>query len=264
MKYNLNINQKAIIDNDLDIDIIDGAILDYMYSFSHSSKIMKVFEGNLVYYFFAHKKIVEDLPVLRIKPDAVYRRLKKMCDLGLILQHPNSKQLRMTLYAFTDVIQSLYFDDVTSKAETSDKNPMPIGGNAETSVKTPNIIGDEPGKSSVKNPNYNNTSNNSTTNNSKYPDVEEFVRYALDELEKRGEVRAYEYEYSIRDKYEQWSSANWVDGYGSKIKNWRSKIKNGFKYLHRYTNANSNNQNRVGKTDGNERIESIGLFVTES
>jgi hypothetical protein len=34
------------------------------------------------------------------------------------------------------------------------------------------------------------------------------------------------YEYSVKAKYEAWVQNNWCDGFGTPIKNWKSKVKN--------------------------------------
>lgn len=134
MKYNININQKSIIDNKLGLDIIDASIVDFLHVFSLSSDIIKVTFENDVYFYFSHKKIVDDMPILDLKKDSVYRRLKKICELGLMKQHPKSKELRMTLYAFTNKLQLMFFsNDVGNKTDTTDKNPIPIGELSDTS-----------------------------------------------------------------------------------------------------------------------------------
>ncbi|MDM1535070.1 hypothetical protein [Myroides odoratimimus] len=133
MKFNININQKAIIDNKLGLDVVDASIIDFLHVFSLSTEIIKVPFENDIYFYFSHKKIVDDMPILALKKDSVYRRLKKICDLGLMKQHPNSKELRMTLYAFTSRVQLLFFSDNGYKSDTTDENPIPIGDLSDTS-----------------------------------------------------------------------------------------------------------------------------------
>ncbi|MDM1325897.1 hypothetical protein [Myroides odoratimimus] len=153
MKFNININQKAIIDNKLGLDVVDASIIDFLHVFSLSTEIIKVPFENDIYFFFNHQKIVDDMPILALKKDSVYRRLKKICDLGLMKQHPESKELRMTLYAFTNKLQLLFFSANGYKSESSDENPIPIG---DSSVIT-----------SDENPMYYNINNNNINNNKK-------------------------------------------------------------------------------------------------
>lgn len=145
MRYNFNINQKSIIDNNLNIDVIDACLIDYLIGFSLSSKIIKMQHNENTYYYFSHSKIMQDCPLLNLKKDSIYRRLKNLCEVGLLEQHPNSKGLRMSMYAFTDLLQNI----IIGNTATSDENPKGIGRKSDG-------VSDE-------NPNYN-TINNNTIN----------------------------------------------------------------------------------------------------
>lgn len=133
MKYNITINQFSIIENRLNLDLVDACLLTYLFDFALSSKIVKVSFDNEVFFFFNHDKIIKDLPILKLKKDSVYRRLKNLCELGFLRQHPNSKQLNMTMYSFTEKIDLLMFSDAKKQQNNtiglksegpSDENPM--------------------------------------------------------------------------------------------------------------------------------------------
>lgn len=127
MKFTITINQKAIVDFGLNIDISDAAIIDWMMQFAHSSKINKIDYSGKTYYFFAYQKIKDDLPILNIGKDAIYRRLKKMCEYNLLEPHPQNQTLNRPFYCFTDTLLSLFIDN----AEPSAQTPNPIGANTE-------------------------------------------------------------------------------------------------------------------------------------
>lgn len=64
-----------------------------------------------------------------------------------------------------------------------------------------------------------------TVTNKTIPLEQEFVDYGLmlfNQLNKNPT----EYEYSLRAKYFQWKEDSWVDGYGTPIKNWKTKLAN--------------------------------------
>lgn len=134
MKYTITINQKSIIESGVNIDIADAAILEWMLVFSHSEKINKLtYEGKL-FYFFAYQKIKDDLPILGIGKDAIYRRIKKMCDLGLLNPHPENQTLNRPFYSFSNFMLSLFLRDAGGSVQT----PTPPGENAEPpTVQTP-------------------------------------------------------------------------------------------------------------------------------
>lgn len=127
MKFNININQKAIIDLKLNIDIADAAILDWMLQFSHSSKINKLDFNGKTYYFFSYQKIKDDLPILSIGKDAIYRRLKKMCDLGILIAHPENQTLNRPFYSFSELMLSIFIYHADPTVQT----PTPYGFQTE-------------------------------------------------------------------------------------------------------------------------------------
>ena len=69
MKFNLQINQKAIIDNQFNLDVVDAILLDYLFQFTKSEGIISINESGAVFYWFSHDKIVNDLPILKLKKD---------------------------------------------------------------------------------------------------------------------------------------------------------------------------------------------------
>ena len=48
-----------------------------------------------------------------------------------------------------------------------------------------------------------------------------------------------EYEFSLKAKYQTWVDAGWNDGYGKKIKVWKTKIKNTLPHLKKTYKSNS-------------------------
>lgn len=136
MKYVININQLAIISNGIAIDIMDAAILDWMVQFSHSSKITKIDVLGKLYYYYSYQKIIQDLPILGIGRDAIYRRVKKMCDVGVLEACPNNQTLNKPFYALTDKALSIYLTDST---DPTVQTPNPSVSNTEPpTVQTPN------------------------------------------------------------------------------------------------------------------------------
>ncbi len=131
MQYNININQKAIIDSGLQIDYKDAAILDVCMKYGHSSSCIKMEFCGKIYYWFDHNKIAKELPLLSLKKDSVYRRMKKMCEVGLVIQHPENEKMGKSFYSFQDLTLGLYSEPSDKKTDTlgkpsvepSDKKP---------------------------------------------------------------------------------------------------------------------------------------------
>jgi uncharacterized phage protein (TIGR02220 family) len=128
MKWNININQKAVIDMGVDIDIIDAAIIDQCMSFSHSKDCGRMFLDGETFYWLGYENIAEQLPLLKLKKDSVYRRLKKMADLGLLIPHPNNQAIGKPFYAFTEKCVKCTYG---YKSEGTDQNPKGYGSKSE-------------------------------------------------------------------------------------------------------------------------------------
>ena len=122
MKFNININQLEIVKNNYEIDVIDACILDFCLDFSHSNKISTVSDKGIIYYWFDYKNIAEQMPILNLKKDSIYRRMKKMSEIGFLLPHPNNQELGRPYYAITQKLLSLRFS-----APPTDENPNPYG-----------------------------------------------------------------------------------------------------------------------------------------
>lgn len=85
MKYNININQKAIIDLGLNLDVVDLAIFDFIKDFSNSSACLKVVIGGKQYFWISHSKVISELPMIKIATrQGVFKRISKLVDSELI------------------------------------------------------------------------------------------------------------------------------------------------------------------------------------
>lgn len=85
MKYNININQKAVIDLNLHLDVVDMAIFDFIKDFSNSKGCLKVFIEGKQYFWISHSKIISDLPIIRITSrQGIIKRINKLIDSELI------------------------------------------------------------------------------------------------------------------------------------------------------------------------------------
>lgn len=163
MKYSISINQRAIIESGLNIDLFDAAIIDYILAFSHAKTIMKIQEGELTFYYFSYNHLIAEMPLLGLKRDAIYRRFKKLCDMGFLIAHPRNKAMNKPFYAFTPALLSFISDTYGFKTDAHVLTRLENGENPGTSgFKT-----DAP---TVLNPMYNNTNNNNTESMGQSPE----------------------------------------------------------------------------------------------
>ena len=137
MRYTLTINQKQALE--LGINNINQVIILGLISECHSWAEPQIIE-NEVYYWTARSKISEELPLLSLKSDSVYRHLKSLADLGLIDYKKVGKKDCVKL---TKLGKSYYVGNKSELEENSEINPSKFGNKSE--------------KNSEINPTYNNT-----------------------------------------------------------------------------------------------------------
>lgn len=157
MRYNININQLAIISKRIDIDLYDAAILSFVSDWIGNSSATIVMHEDKPYTWISHKLIVDQLPMLKTRSsgklktmskDTIYRRMKRLCSIGLLSKHPNSQKLGMPLYRGTKTLDSIKYG---STPEPSDLHPKGYGSTPE-------------GGTDLR-PNYNTIKDNTINNN---------------------------------------------------------------------------------------------------
>ncbi|NME95326.1 DnaD domain protein [Clostridium cochlearium] len=90
MKYTIHgFSQKKAVELGLDND--DLLILRYFIDFKDSGAMVSTIIKGKTFYWVKYEAILEQLPILKLKKDSVYRRLKKMCKLG-VLEHKTMKK----------------------------------------------------------------------------------------------------------------------------------------------------------------------------
>ncbi|WP_257674351.1 conserved phage C-terminal domain-containing protein [Clostridium felsineum] len=124
MKYTINgFCQKKLIE--FGLDAVDSLILRYFVDFKDSLKMVtKTIQGK-TFYWVKYESINEELPVLKLKKDSVYRRLKNMCECE-VLERVTVKD-RGT-YSFYK-LGNKYTDLIT---DVSEINPNHVGNKSDT------------------------------------------------------------------------------------------------------------------------------------
>jgi hypothetical protein len=122
MKYTIYINQKEL--SKTDFDLVDGAILDYLY-FICNSKNEKIEEQRINGYTWVdYSKIIDDNPLLRIKSKgALSKRVKQMEESGFIkLNEIRKNGHKLKYFALTKKSDSLF----TQTLDPIHQNENPI------------------------------------------------------------------------------------------------------------------------------------------
>lgn len=203
MKFNIQINQKAIIDNRLPIDLKDAAILNYIYDFANNGCMRsKEYQGN-IFYWIGYKHLLDEMPLLGIKKkDSLYRRLMKMCKAELLIPYPFNSKECSSYYGFGKRYHLLIKGTHTElKPMGRDKNPEANG-----------LLSCAP---TDKNPPYNTIRNNTINYKCQNPTLKEVKEFCTE--------KGYSESLAVR-AYEHYDYANWFDTRGKKVLNWKQKI----------------------------------------
>ena len=96
MKYTLHLDQKKAIELGI-TSLTQGMIFDFLTTVGTWAEPLQI-EG-VTFFWVARQKIVEEMPILQLKTDTVYRHLKALNDLGLIEYTKDSAKdcIRITL-----------------------------------------------------------------------------------------------------------------------------------------------------------------------
>lgn len=143
----------------LKLDINDLAILRWLVDFSHTGKMETISIDGKFYYWISYQKVIDDLPLLNIGRDMLYKRLKKMKELGILTCY--SKNGSQSYYGFGEKYNNLISIDNNIAYENCDNTHLQ---NSEGSEKIPTYLGKNSEVTSEKIP-TNSIINNSILNN---------------------------------------------------------------------------------------------------
>ncbi len=105
-QYNIGINQKAVLDNNLDMELADVAIMDFFWDYQNANKIEKL-EGG--WFWASNAEVIRQMPLLGIKTvGGLAKRMDKLVALGLIERHSDNKAMRKSFYRITEKYTSLF------------------------------------------------------------------------------------------------------------------------------------------------------------
>lgn len=151
MKYTILINQKAIIENGINIDLIDASIFDFIKDFSHSPKCETIQILSVKYFWISHTLIIENLPLLGIKSKrGIQKRIDNLVETGLLKRHPDCKQMARTYYCFGDKYEAVTFCasyEQKFRGATNKSSDPPTNKSSEDNIyKNDTIISDTNGE----------------------------------------------------------------------------------------------------------------------
>lgn len=147
MKYTINgFSQEKLISYGLDEK--DSLLLRYFIDFKDSGKMKIKTIDEEQYYWVSYKGVMEAMPILNLKEDSVYRRLKKLCEKKILKSVTVRQGGVYSFYKTGDNYITLISDlnpiAQEVKKTISDENPKGSEINPTTSDENPNLSDTNP------------------------------------------------------------------------------------------------------------------------
>ena len=120
MKYTVEgFDQQLLVEYGL--DCVDSVILRWFVDFYHTGKMAKVLNDGKEYAWVDYSGLIEDLPIIRIKNDAVRKRFIKFEKCGLMEHYTKKQGGSYSCYRLTDKYERLV-NKITSTKITTNGN----------------------------------------------------------------------------------------------------------------------------------------------
>lgn len=101
---------------ELRLDVTDLLLLNQIADFPNRSSTIKVIEDDKIFFWMSYSEILEELPILNLKKQALRDRFDKLVILGL-LEKNISKVNNMTFFRLTDKYENLKYDTLVYDTE---------------------------------------------------------------------------------------------------------------------------------------------------
>lgn len=147
MKYSiLGFNQEQLINSYENITTDDLLMLDYICNAVASPSMEHYVDGDDIYVWLLHKKILQDLPILNISESRLKYKLKALVDVGLLkVYHTCTSGVKgsKAFYCITKECENLrYVPGIENSTRSTDQVLKTVPGQNEPGIKnnTSNIL----------------------------------------------------------------------------------------------------------------------------
>lgn len=119
MQFTININQKALLDIDESLDLKDATILDFVSKVRGNPNFETKIFNQKEYFWLAYSKIIEELPLLKIKnKESLSRRLKKFIELDLVEIHIDQVNGNKVYWRAGTNFYKIFYSEVSTQTST--------------------------------------------------------------------------------------------------------------------------------------------------
>jgi uncharacterized phage protein (TIGR02220 family) len=129
IKWNIRINQRAIIENDIKINMKEAVIFDFIFDFIGSDNAEKLFIGGEVYHWIAYQHIIDSLPLLDISnKNIIARHMKILVEQQMLDKIICKEKGNKTYFKIGTMAKQVFFGDLSTQKS------LPIYSKVETSL----------------------------------------------------------------------------------------------------------------------------------
>lgn len=106
---------------ELKLDVTDLLIINHLADFPNRKKITKIILDDKIFFWVSYNTIIEELPIIDIKKQALSDRLAKMVELGMLERRIQTygSSANMTFFRIDDLYERLKYKDC-SNSQTQD------------------------------------------------------------------------------------------------------------------------------------------------
>jgi len=214
MKYNiLGFYQPRAVE--LGLNNNDLLILRWFVDYAGTNKMKTVIVDSKIYYWINYNTILEELPILQISKQTLYKKHFMNLVNAKVLEHQHIKENG----SFSYYCYGINYDTLVYLEGGCVKNNDPMSKNTEgvrINLQTPMSKNNK--QRLYNNINYNNNINNiEKLSKFKAPTYEEILLYAKEK--NREDLSKPFFDYYTAD-----SNNLWIDSSGKKVKNWKLKF----------------------------------------
>lgn len=100
MKFTISINQIAMSENFPTLGLKHAVIIDYIKDFANTGEMKIKTYNKIPYYWVEYDYLLDNMPLLKLQKDRLYRHIKDLCDLSILIAHPDNQRSGEAYFAF--------------------------------------------------------------------------------------------------------------------------------------------------------------------
>ena len=125
MKYTISgFSQLAAVN--FNLDSVDLHMLRWIVDFIDSNRMRSMTLDGEKYYWVSNQGLIDELPILYLKKDAIYKRLKRMCELGILKKKTVFSGGKFSYFTYGENFNELFksYEELEYEAKMKQQNEI--------------------------------------------------------------------------------------------------------------------------------------------